>query len=130
MTRMLRKLTLGGLGLLAPLALVAAAAAGSAEGGPPRSRILSDGWLFQPDPLAVGDVQGWQQPELDRSGWRPVAVPMAWDNYDPVMDGYEGVGWYALVIPAEFVAPGAWQRLRFGRANHRATVWINGHKAG
>ena len=55
---------------------------------------------------------------------------MAWDFYDPVMDGFEGVGWYALELPADRVAPGAWQRLRFNRANYRATVWIDGQKAG
>ena len=91
---------------------------------------LSDGWLFQPDPHGVGETQGWQRADLDRKGWRPVVVPMAWDHYDPVMDGYEGVGWYALALPAERLVPGAWQRLRFGRANHRATVWIDGQKAG
>ena len=97
---------------------------------PPRAQVLSENWLFQPDPLRVGDAQGWQRPELDRRGWRPVTVPMAWDYYDPVMDGYEGVGWYALALPADRAAPKAWQRLRFGRANHRATVWIDGRKAG
>jgi len=91
---------------------------------------LSDGWLFQPDPHGVGDTQGWQRADFDRKGWRPVTVPMAWDHYDPVMDGYEGVGWYALALPADRLVPGAWQRLRFGRANHRATVWIDGQKAG
>ncbi len=96
----------------------------------PRSLTLADGWLFQPDPHGVGDSQCWQRPDFDRSGWRPVTVPMAWDHYDPVMDGYEGVGWYALALPADRVVPGAWQRLRFGRANHRATVWIDGLKAG
>ncbi len=96
----------------------------------PRSLTLSDGWLFQPDPHGVGDTQRWQSPDLDRSGWRPVAVPMAWDLFDPVMDGYEGVCWYALELPADLIVPGAWQRLRFGRANHRATVWIDGQRAG
>ena len=33
-------------------------------------------------------------------------------------------------LPADRVVPGAWQRLRFNRANHRATVWIDGEKAG
>ena len=97
---------------------------------PPRSVTLSEGWLFQPDPLKVGDAQQWQRPDFDRSGWRRVAVPAAWDGYSPVMDGYEGVGWFALALPAESVRTNAWQRLRFNRANHRATVWIDGEKAG
>ena len=117
------------IGLAAVLALLPASAVFAAA-TLARSTTLSEGWLFQPDPLGVGDAQGWQRPELDRSGWRPVAVPMAWDFYDPVMDGYEGVGWYALALSPELVVPGAWQRLRFGRANHRARVWIDGHAAG
>lgn len=96
----------------------------------PRSSLLSEGWLFQPDPLGLGDEQRWERPDLDRTGWRPVTVPMAWDHYDPVMDGYEGVGWYALRLPAPLAAPHALQRLRFGRANHRAKVWVDGHGVG
>jgi len=111
-------------------ALSASALAPAGLAALPRRSVLSEGWLFQPDPLRVGDAQGWQRPDLDRSGWRAVRVPMAWDHYDPVMDGYEGVGWYALRLPAESAAAGSWQRLRFGRANHRAAVWIDGQKAG
>lgn len=118
------------LGLVALLAFMEPKSAVPAPATPARSVILSDGWLFQPDPLGIGDAQGWQRPEQDRGGWRKVAVPMAWDFYDPVMDGFEGVGWYALELPADLVAPGAWQRLRFNRANYRATVWIDGQKAG
>ncbi len=118
------------LGVVALLAFGAPALAVPDGSAPPRSSVLSEGWLFQPDPLSVGDTQRWWRPDVDRSGWRPVTVPMAWDFYDPVMDGYEGVGWYALALPADRVAAGAWQRLRFGRANHRATVWIEGEKAG
>ena len=114
------------LGLL----LFAAAGAPAAGASTVREVLLSDGWLFQPDPLRVGDAQHWERPAFDRSGWRAVAVPGAWDFYDPVMDGYEGVGWYALRLPAERVVPTAWQRLRFGRASHKAVVWIDGKKAG
>ncbi|MGE5413466.1 MAG: glycoside hydrolase family 2 protein, partial [Syntrophomonadaceae bacterium] len=110
--------------------LLLAAANAPAAGASPRASVLSDGWLFQPDPLRVGDAQHWEKPALDRTGWRAVTVPGAWDFYDPVMEGYEGVGWYALRLPGERIVPGAWQRLRFGRANYRATVWIDGQKAG
>src|SRR5262252_1751054 len=97
---------------------------------PSRSVSLSEGWRFQPDPLRIGDAEHWESPDFDRRGWRPVAVPGAWDFYDPVMGGYEGVGWYALKLPSERVVPSRWQRLGFGRANHKATVWIDGKKAG
>ena len=116
--------------LVSALLAAPAGAAPRASTLPPRSIVLSDGWLIQPDPPGVGDAKGWWKPEFERRGWRPVTVPMAWDFYDPVMDGYEGIGWYALRLPADRVARAAWQRLRFGRANHRARVWIDGHEAG
>ena len=118
------------LSRLALLLLAACVSVRATADAPPRAVTLSDGWLFQPDPLGLGGTQGWQRPDLDRSGWRGVTVPMAWDFYSPVMDGYEGVGWFALSLPADRVAAGKWQRLRFHRANHRATVWIDGRKAG
>jgi beta-glucuronidase len=89
---------------------------------------LSSGWRFQPDPLGIGIEQGWHRPEFDRGVWRSVTVPSAWDAYDATMDGYEGVCWYAYQVPAARIDAGAWQRLRFGRANHKATVWIDGEK--
>src|SRR5690349_13688427 len=75
----------------------------NAGGRPPRSMALSKGWLFQPDPLGLGDAQHWQRPDFDRRGWRAVNVPMAWDAYDAAMDGYEGVCWYALTVPADAI---------------------------
>ena len=111
--------------LLAPLAFLP----GVAAGRPPRTMPLTSGWRFQPDPLEIGEAQGWQRPDFDRRAWRPVVVPSAWDSYDAVMDGYEGVCWYALRLPAEQGVAGAWQRLRFGRVNHKATVWIDGVEA-
>ncbi|HSD28129.1 MAG TPA: hypothetical protein VLL75_12555, partial [Vicinamibacteria bacterium] len=108
-------------GLLALVAAEAAAVGPTSLDGP---------WVFQPDPDAVGEAQGWERPDAERSGWRRVPVPMAWDHYDPTMEDYEGVAWYALAIPAEHVVPSSWQRLRFGRVNHKAKVWLNGRLAG
>ncbi len=76
------------------LAVPAMAGAGVAAGAPPRSQVLLDGWLFQPDPLGVGDTS-LGAAGLRPDGLAPVAVPKAWDEYNGVMDGYEGVGWYA-----------------------------------
>lgn len=111
---------------LVALLLLAAAPSGAAE----RSATLDGPWLFQPDPDGVGEARGWERPDADRSGWRRVTVPMAWDFYDPTMESYEGVGWYALAIPGDRVVPSSWQRLRFGRVNHKARVWLNGRPAG
>lgn len=111
-------------------AVVACFQATLAQAAPPHSQTLDTGWRFQLDPLRVGDAQHWENVATDRSGWRVVEVPMAWDFHDPVMDGYEGVGWYALDLPADRLVEGAWQRLRFNRANYHAIVWVNGQKAG
>jgi beta-glucuronidase len=113
---------------VAALGLLLALPAATLAAPPPRSLELSSGWLFQPDPLEIGVAKGWQRPGFDRAGWRSVAVPSAWDSYDATMDGYEGVCWYACQLPSQRIDPSAWQRLRFGRANHRATVWIDGEK--
>lgn len=110
------------------VALAAVLLGSPARAEVPRSTELSRGWTFQPDPDDAGMEEEWQRPEFDRSGWRAVRVPATWDSYDATMDGYEGVGWYALRLPAEAIASGAWQRLRFGRVNHRAIVWVNGRK--
>jgi len=114
--------------LFTALALTLACSGASAANPLPRALTLSTGWRFQPDPLGIGDTQGWQRPDFDRRGWRTVAVPGAWDGYGAAMDGYEGVCWYALALPANRIATGMWQRLRFGRVNHRATVWIDGEE--
>jgi beta-glucuronidase len=96
-----------------------------------KGRATLDGpWLFQPDPDAVGEARGWEKPETERDGWRRVPVPMAWDHYDPTMEDYEGVAWYALAVPAERVVRSSWQRIRFGRVNHKAKVWLNGRLVG
>jgi len=109
--------------MLAPAVTKNAVAATSS---PPRTLALNRGWLFQPDPLDIGRAQRWQRPEFDRRGWRTVPVPSAWDAYGAVMDGYEGVCWYAFQLPPNQIVADSWQRLRFGRVNHRATVWIDG----
>src|SRR5262249_4878425 len=114
--------------LVCSAALVFSLAAPASAAPLPRAVTLSAGWRFQPDPLGIGIEQGWQQPGFDRAGWRDVRVPSAWDAYDATMDGYEGVCWYAYKMPAERIDGAAWQRLRFGRANHKATVWIDGEK--
>jgi beta-glucuronidase len=55
-----------------------------------------------------------------------VDVPGPWDLYQPALWSYEGVAWYAVIIPAECVISGQWQRLIFQRVNYHAKVWLNG----
>ena len=46
------------------------------------------------------------------------------------MWGYEGVGWYASTIDGTAARPAKIQRLKFGRVNYHAKVWLNGELLG
>jgi beta-glucuronidase len=46
------------------------------------------------------------------------------------MWGYEGVGWYSTEIAGSLAAKGKVQRLKFGRVNYHAKVWLNGELLG
>jgi hypothetical protein len=50
--------------VLAALLVLAAARAVAID----RATTLDGPWLFQPDPDAVGEAQGWEKPEADRFG--------------------------------------------------------------
>lgn len=87
-------------------------------------------WRFQIDPYDWGEADGWFAPAFDRSGWAVVKVPGAWDLYEEALRDYEGIGWYAVEIPAHHVRPDTWQRLCFNYVNIHAKVWLNGHYLG
>lgn len=90
---------------------------------------LSGGqWRFRFDLDDVGDSRGWFLKEQPKSGWRRVRVPGAWDSYGPEFEGYEGVAWYAVDIPAKQIDVKQWQRISFPRVFDSATVWINGRE--
>jgi beta-glucuronidase len=88
--------------------------------------VLSGPWLFQLDQDNHGEVETWFAEDFNRSGWAEVTVPGAWDLYQPALWSYEGIGWYATTIPAEWVQAGRCQRLIFQRVNYHARVWLNG----
>jgi beta-glucuronidase len=90
------------------------------------SQTLTQGWRFQLDQDNRGELEEWFAAENDRSSWAEVAVPGAWDLYQPALWSYEGVAWYAVTIPAEWVLEDRWQRLIFQRVNYHAKVWLNG----
>jgi len=91
---------------------------------------LAGTWRFQIDFPDVGEKENWQANTFDRSGWAKVEVPKAWDLFDDAMWGYEGVGWYSTELAAGVATKDKVQRLRFGRVNYHAKVWLNGEFLG
>ncbi|WP_135547915.1 glycoside hydrolase family 2 protein [Paenibacillus cymbidii] len=95
-----------------------------------RSRTYVNNWLFQVDHNRIGERREWFAPGHDKSGWMPVASPMAWDCYQEAFRGFEGIGWYAATLAADGLRPGALHRLLFGSVSGQARVWVNGRFAG
>ncbi len=91
---------------------------------------ISANWRFQMDATDLGQKEQWYRPDFDRSAWRMVSVPTAWDLYDEALWGYEGVGWYAVRIEKTAVRPNEVQGLKFGRVNYQTRVWLNGELLG
>ena len=88
-------------------------------------RILKN-WQFQIDIFNIGEKEKWFSPQFDRSAWKKVKVPSAWDTYDKSLWGYEGIGWYSTVIPPELINKNKIIRIRFNRVNYYSKVWLNG----
>jgi beta-glucuronidase len=57
-------------------------------------------------------------------------VPGDWNTQRPELFYYEGSLWYRRIIDAEKPADGERSFLRFGAANYRADVYLNGRKLG
>jgi beta-glucuronidase len=94
------------------------------------STDLSGRWWFQPDPAGEGVHRGWFRPECDVRHWREVGVPASFDTCMPILEAYEGDGWFRRV----FSVPADWRgrrvALRFEGVNYHASVWLNGERVG
>ena len=120
-------------------------AARTQEGGPlllsQHRGNLEGEWLFHTDPHRVGEKEGWQEPDADESGWRPLNVAAYWEaqgvteprpGRPPKPKGrlpwtdYDGVAWYRL----RFVVPAEWQGLplllRLGSVDDEDRTFLNG----
>ena len=85
-----------------------------------------EGWKFKADNEDLGQKAEWFRADLDDSQWADIAVGRFWDDF-----GYKvGIGWYRLNWKAPAQAAGDRQLLRFGAADERAWVWVNGQYAG
>ena len=59
-----------------------------------------------------------------------LAVPGDWNSQSERLFYYEGTVWYRRLFPGPRRAAGERVLLRFGAANYRADVYVNGRKAG
>ena len=101
----------------------------SASGADTRETVrqtidLSGPWHFFPDYPAAGEKSGWQNPDLDDSGWDTVEVPHIW-NLEPRYE-YTGPAFYRRTFRAPEGKPGQHARLLFGAVFNRSKVWLNG----
>src|SRR5258708_3164813 len=125
MSRNIYRLNVGTLALV--LALAPAVSGETPMATTSRSTVeIAGGWHFQMDDPDIGEKENWQASTFHRATWAKVDVPKAWDLLDEAMWGYEGVGWYSTEIAGSLAVKDKVQRLRFGRVNYHAKVWLNG----
>ncbi len=91
---------------------------------------VRSGWRLQIDSQDIGEREHWFDSAFDRSGWRKVEVPRAWDVLDQALRDYEGIGWYNVELDGSWARPGKIQHVRFGRVMYQARVWLNGELLG
>ena len=96
----------------------------------PRQIVPLSAWKFQIDVSDIGEKEHWYSNTFDRSAWANVTAPKAWDLYDDALWGYEGIGWYTTRIEGSLARKDSVQRLKFGRVNYHAKVWLNGELLG
>jgi beta-galactosidase/beta-glucuronidase len=94
------------------------------------SMVIAAGWCFQLDTHDQGERELWFADEYDRSAWRSVEVPRAWDTYDESLRGYEGIAWYAVSFNVSPAARQGISNLTFGRVMYHSRVWLNGEFLG
>ncbi len=94
------------------------------------SSEITSGWRFQIDSHDIGEREQWYDAGIDRSGWRGVEVPRAWDFFDDSLRGYEGIGWFTVILDGSWARTGKIQHLTFGRVMYHAKVWLNGELLG
>ncbi len=95
-----------------------------------RNQTRLQEWRFQVDQNDLGVQRGWHRPDFDKSGWMTVQAAKPWDLYEPAFWGYEGIGWFAAVLPAHSVDPLSLQRIVFHSVSGHSQIWVNGSYLG
>jgi beta-glucuronidase len=127
--------------LVLPATALAQSASTSAEGdgllnktlykGGASGRFLMGGqWYFRMDPSGNGASEGFQS-SPSTLGWKPVAVPNAWNAKDYSDASFAGgVGWYKKSFHLPSAAKAMSWVVRFESVNYRTSVYLNGHLVG
>jgi beta-glucuronidase len=110
--------------------LVAAGEVETPARGPREATEIKSPWRFQIDSHDIGEREHWYDAGFDRSHWRSVEVPRAWDVLDKALKGYEGIGWYSVILDGSWARSGQVQHLTFGRVMYHARAWLNGELLG
>ena len=98
---------------------------------PPNSTVSLDGdWNFVAD--AAGTMKVADLAALPPANVRPTRVPSSWQQQFADLRDFAGVGWYwrTLKLDARPDASREAALLRFGAADYRADVYVNGQKVG
>ena len=96
---------------------------------PVRTQTLNGQWAFAIDPLKTGEGSGWHTTGFAVNGFDKVQVPHCF-SVDPRYFFYTGTAWYFKQFSAPVVPAGYTIWLRFDAVFYKATVWVNGKKAG
>lgn len=90
---------------------------------------LSGRWQLRMDSANHGLDHRWFETEPSSADAPEIAVevPSIWQQY---VDEGGGIGWYFKVFSLPREALGRAVRLRFGAADYRAQVWLNGQELG
>jgi glycosyl hydrolase family 2 len=114
------------LGLSLGLVLAVTAAGHCAASSDNVNLSLDGDWSFLADPtgtLKIADLLG-------APNTRVAHVPGSWQSEFADLRDYAGVAWYWRSVHLEALAPGSVALLRFGAADYRAEVYVNGQKVG
>jgi beta-glucuronidase len=127
--------------LVLPATALAQSATSAAEGdgllnktlykGGASGRFLMGGqWYFRMDPSGNGASQGFQS-SASTVGWKPVAVPNAWNAKDYSDASFAGgVGWYKKSFHLPSSSKSTSWVVRFESVNYRTQVYLNGKLVG
>ncbi|WP_040680542.1 glycoside hydrolase family 2 [Niabella aurantiaca] len=94
---------------------------------------LNEQWVTVAGDLPEQRYKGFEQPEYNTAGWKPVTVPHNWDDYygyRRLLHGnLHGNAWYKKKFTVHKRA-GRRYFLFFEGVSSYATVWVNGKRAG
>src|SRR5262249_34554101 len=117
------------------------------RGASPFFRLLNGQWDFYSAPRPSAAPVGFEQPEFDTAGWRPLPVPSNWQLHGYGRPQYTNVNYPFPVDPphvpqdnpvglyrCRFALPAAWDGqqifLNFDGVDSAFYVWVNGHLTG